>query len=106
MIYFQSVENEGNILGGRCVIAVPGEIGTSPLFDPRGFTPKELRRMANVQARQRNEIHVLIQLEDGVEEKVVNFEDARIGKRELRTAVVIAEELMEVSNGFYFENRR
>lgn len=87
---------------GRCVFATSAEPNTSSLFNPRAFTPIELKRIARQQVLRGREIHVLLQREAGVEEVIYDFRNADLSGRKPDICARETGELMEVSDGFFF----
>jgi len=89
--------------GSNCAQALSTEDGTSPLFYPRAFTPVELRRMVMGQIRGKREVHILTQQDGGVLETTLDFKNARISRCDFEKSARETEELIEISDGFFFQ---
>lgn len=97
------MENEPRI-NHHCVMAQSSEPETSDLFNPRAFTPAELKRIALGQIMQGREIHILIQRTDGVLDKTYYFSGMQNSLEEVSNYAERAKVQMEHSDGFYFQS--
>lgn len=87
---------------GHCLIAASAEPNTSGLFNPRAFTPIELRRIARQQVLEQREVHVLFQRDGGVEDVTFDFRSADLSGRKPETCAREIGEIIELADGFFF----
>ena len=87
---------------GHCIIAPSAEPDTSGLFNPRAYTPIELRRIARQQVLRGREIHILFQREGGVEEVTFDFRNTDLSGPKPAICAREVGEIIELSDGFFF----
>jgi len=93
------IEGETN----HCAMALSAEPNTSALFNPQAFTPVELKRMARYQVVRGREIHLLMQVKGGISETTLDFRNADLSGRNVDRNARETGELMELSDGFFFQ---
>ena len=100
-VYFKLVENENKT--NHCVAAKSEDKTVSDLYNPLAFSFRELQRMVICQMRNGGAIIVLNQEDNGVHEKIIDFNGLDINAEQIRHYSIKFAAFMDHSDGFFFQ---